>query len=66
LFYEAKLKLLKFTGIKGPIRKTLKPVAALRMSLDYRPMLLSYQLFRETVPLKRLQFTGIKGPIRKI
>jgi hypothetical protein len=26
-FYGAKVKLLKFTGIKGPIRKILKPVA---------------------------------------
>jgi hypothetical protein len=28
-FYEAKLKLQQFTGIKGPIRKILKLVAVL-------------------------------------
>jgi hypothetical protein len=32
------------------------------MSLDYRPMLLSHQLFRETVPLKRLNAGKIFVP----
>jgi hypothetical protein len=32
-------------------QKNLKPVAALSMGLDYRPILLPHQLFRETVPL---------------
>jgi hypothetical protein len=55
-FYEAKLKLIKFTGIKGPIRKILKLVAAVSMSLDYRPILVSHQLFRETVTLNQRIF----------
>jgi hypothetical protein len=50
-FYEAKLKVLEFTGIKGTIRKIKKPVAALSEGLDYRPIPLSRQIFRETVPL---------------
>jgi hypothetical protein len=29
LFYEVKLKLQQFTGIKGPIRKIKKPIAVL-------------------------------------